>query len=298
MDVTDGGEIRSVADTALWMASLRADESTRRDAIIRDEWAAALAGARGARIARSMPLASAVAWGVVVRTSAIDRLVAQILPSGIDMVINLGAGMDMRPFRLDLPASLRWIEVDFPAVVEAKDSLLSGVAGGCVVERVGMNLLDHDARRAFLGRVGAESRKALVIAEGVIPYWSNADVALVAADISAVASVRFWLLDFDNAGRRAPPHGWEARLKSAPFLFQADDWFEFFSRCGWMTESMITSAAESARIRRPYPLSFPRGVLMRLLPNDLRQRILGTSGAALMAKRTSPADTRGPRPTA
>ena len=283
--MTDGGGIRSVADTALWMASLRADESTRHDAIIRDEWAGSLAGARGGRIARSMPLGSAVAWGVVVRTSAIDRLVGEVLPNGIDMVINLGAGMDMRPYRLGLRAPLRWVEVDFPAIVEPKNSLLSGVACGCVVERVGMNLLDHDARRELLGRLGAESRKALVIAEGVIPYWSNADVARVAADISAIAAVGHWLLDFDNAGRRPPPRSWEDRLKSAPFLFQADDWFEFFSRCGWKSERMITSAEESARIRRPYPLSFPRGMLMRLLPNDLRQKILGASGAALMVKR-------------
>lgn len=267
------------------MASLRAEETSRRDAVIHDEWAGLLSGERGKDIAHSMPLAPLVAWGVVVRTSAIDGLVLELLPSGIDMVINLGAGMDMRPYRLAFKTPIRWIEIDFPGIVEAKSALLSDIDPVCPVERVGLDLLDREARRAVLAQYGLQCKNALVIAEGVIPYLSNDDVASLASDIFSISSFGHWLLDFDNAGKRPPPRSWTDRLKSAPFLFQADDWFEFFNRLGWRPEKTITSAEESVRINRPYPLAFPRGLLMRLLPKDVRQRILGVSGAVLMTKR-------------
>ncbi len=278
------GEIRSVADTALWMAGLRAEETRRRDTIIHDEWASVLAGERGREIARSMPLAPLVAWGLVVRTSAIDRLLREILPSGIDMVINLGAGMDTRPYRLGLQPTIRWIEIDLPDIVDAKNSLLSGAHPACPVERVALDLLDRESRRTILARYASHSKKSLVIADGVIPYLSNDDVASLANDISSIPAFGHWILDFDDAGRRPPPRSWTDRLKSAPFLFQTDDWFEFFGRLGWQPEKTITSAEESARINRPYPLAFPRGLLMRLLPADVRRKILGVSGAVLMTQ--------------
>ncbi len=39
---------------------------------------------------------------------------------GIDGVVNLAAGLDARPYRLQLPRTLRWIEVDLPAMVKEK----------------------------------------------------------------------------------------------------------------------------------------------------------------------------------
>jgi O-methyltransferase involved in polyketide biosynthesis len=50
------GEIQSVSDTGLWMAAVRAAETARRDAAFKDPLAAMLAGERGLRIARSMPV--------------------------------------------------------------------------------------------------------------------------------------------------------------------------------------------------------------------------------------------------
>jgi len=36
---------------------------------------------------------------------------------GVDVVVNLAAGLDTRPYRMDLPASLLWIEVDLPPLI-------------------------------------------------------------------------------------------------------------------------------------------------------------------------------------
>ena len=46
--------IRSVADTALWVAVYRAEESERKDAIFKDPYARRLAGERGFNIVESM----------------------------------------------------------------------------------------------------------------------------------------------------------------------------------------------------------------------------------------------------
>jgi len=44
----------------------------------------------------------AMAFAMVVRTCAIDRLILMAIEKGIDTVINLGAGLDTRPYRMQL----------------------------------------------------------------------------------------------------------------------------------------------------------------------------------------------------
>src|SRR5271165_4266598 len=112
--MTADAEIRTVADTALWIATIRAKEGERADAVFHDPLASILAGERGRKITRSFSRSAMVAWGVVLRTSAIDRLINEALQIGVDTVLNLGAGLDTRPYRMDLPSHLRWIEIDLP----------------------------------------------------------------------------------------------------------------------------------------------------------------------------------------
>lgn len=278
------GCISGVSDTSLWIAALRADESARRDARFRDDLAAVLAGAEGRRIARSIPRRSMVAWGVVARTSAIDRLIHQALAAGVDTVVNLGAGLDTRPYRMDLPATLRWVELDFPRVIEFKADRLREQPAVCALERIGVDLRDRVLRTPLFRRLGADSRSTLVITEGVLSYLSNADVSQLARDLFDIPSVDGWIQDFDNAGKRRLPRGWEKKLESAPFLFEPDDWFKFFEQCGWSASTVVTTADESARIDRPYPWDLPYGLLMRALPRDIRQKILGLSGATLLRR--------------
>jgi O-methyltransferase involved in polyketide biosynthesis len=40
------------------------------------------------------------------------------------MVINLAAGLDARPYRLQLPAGLTWVEVDVEDLIAQKEELL------------------------------------------------------------------------------------------------------------------------------------------------------------------------------
>ncbi|HWJ36653.1 MAG TPA: class I SAM-dependent methyltransferase [Steroidobacteraceae bacterium] len=286
--MTHDNAITNVSDTALWVAALRAKEGKRSDAAFQDPLASMLAGERGESIARSFPHASLVSWGVAVRTSAIDRLLEESLSMGIDTVVNLGAGMDTRPYRMRLPPRTRWIEIDFPSLVKLKDSALAAHEPSCNVERIGLNLLDRSARNQLLAGIGSRARntsrtqKTLLIAEGVLPYLSNEDVRILAEDLSAIPSFRYWILDFDNAGKRRLPKSWARRMRAAPFLFDVADWFKFFEERAWHPLKVITSAEESERLGRPYPFAFPLGLIMCSLPREMRRRILSASGAALL----------------
>jgi methyltransferase (TIGR00027 family) len=284
--------ITNVTDTALWVATFRAAEGERVDAAFHDPLASVLAGERGREIARSMPGAASVAWGVVVRTSAIDRLIYEAVQAGVDTVFNLGAGLDTRPYRMNLPARLRWLEIDFPNIVELKNTRLLEQTAVCHLERIGLDLSDRSSRKELFAQYGATSKNALLIAEGVIPYFSNDDVEALASDLYSIPAFRHWILDFDNAGKRRMPRGWARKLKAAPSLFQVSDWFEFFKQAGWQPRKVITSAEESERINRPCPFPFPWRLIMHALP-EVSRKVLSVSGAVLMEKNATPPEPAG-----
>ena len=99
--------IRDVSDTAFWIAHHRAEESDRPDALFHDPLARRLAGERGQVIGRDLPAQRFVAWNVSVRTCIIDDFIREAIAQGVDMVLNLGAGLDARPWRMELPPTLR-----------------------------------------------------------------------------------------------------------------------------------------------------------------------------------------------
>jgi methyltransferase (TIGR00027 family) len=284
--MVDDSSVTHVTDTAFWVAYFRAKETQRAVPAFQDPLASLLCGNRGRQIARSIPRAAMVEWGMVVRTSAIDQLIHEALQSGVDTVLNLGAGLDTRPYRMDLPPDLQWVEIDFPNLVELKNTKLLEHKPVCRLERIGMDLSDRPSRNKIFARYGAASKNLLVITEGFISYFSNYEISTLAADLCAVPSIRLWIQDFDNAGKRRLPTGWRKKLEAAPFLFEVKDWFGFFEKYGWQSRKAITTAEESKRIGRPYPWDLPYGLFFRALPKDMRQKILSVSGVALMQKRS------------
>jgi O-methyltransferase involved in polyketide biosynthesis len=101
--------IRNISDTALWVAIYRALESERPDALFHDPFARKLAGERGQQIFNSIPERHRYNWAYSMRTYLFDRFIQQEIAAGADMVINLAAGLDARPYRMKLPPALQWI---------------------------------------------------------------------------------------------------------------------------------------------------------------------------------------------
>src|ERR1700693_4839677 len=118
--------IANVSDTARWVAVYRAWESARPDALFHDPLAERLAGERGRAIAAAAPARSRTGWAVITRTKLFDDLIAASLSDGCDRVLTLAAGFDTRPYRLELPRTLGWIEADLPAIIDEKERLVAG----------------------------------------------------------------------------------------------------------------------------------------------------------------------------
>ncbi len=186
--------LRDVSDTALWVAVYRAHETERRRPLFRDPYARMLAGERGERIAGRMRYGRQ-SWAVVVRTAGFDRLVLEaVRVHGVASVLNLAAGLDSRPYRLELPAELRWVEADLPGVLDYKARRLAGERPRCRLERLPLDLTDADARRRALGQVGAGAGPTLVLTEGLLVYLDREDVAALARDLAKQPAFDWWLL--------------------------------------------------------------------------------------------------------
>ena len=118
--------VENISDTAKWVAVFRAEESERPDAIFHDPFARKLAGKKGEQIADSIEFSRQHSWTFVARTFLIDEYIMQHVKMGYDMIINLAAGLDARPYRMKLPSSLQWVEVDLPGIIEEKERILAG----------------------------------------------------------------------------------------------------------------------------------------------------------------------------
>src|SRR5882757_2119463 len=116
--------IQNISDTALWVAVFRADESERADAVFHDPLARRLAGLRGEQIADAIEFARKNSWSFVARTFLFDEFIRRHVEQGYDMVINLAAGLDTRAYRMSLPPELQWVEIDFPAILRYKQTML------------------------------------------------------------------------------------------------------------------------------------------------------------------------------
>jgi methyltransferase (TIGR00027 family) len=280
--------IKDVSDTAFWIAHLRAVESERADALFRDPFAGRLAGERGRKITTSMPLPRMVGWTVAIRTCIIDDYIEMAVDEGVDTVLNLGAGLDARPYRMDLPASLRWVEADYSHIIEYKESVLTDEKPRCRLERVKLDLAHLAERRHFLESVNARARKLLVLTEGVVPYLSLEEAASLADDLRALDHVRYWVVDYfsSEAMKYRRQKRMRQAMQNAPFRFAPDDWFGFFRKRGWQAKEVRYVAEEAERLRRPVPLSGPIKVALKtwmLFASDQRKdAVLKSMGYALL----------------
>jgi len=283
--MTEDSSIKNVADTALWVATYRADESKRPDALFHDRQAGMLAGDRGRSIAASMPYPAMMGWILVIRTVAIDRLVLQAISQGVDTVVNLGAGLDTRPYRMELPASLRWIEVDFPNMIAYKNEKLAGEKPVCRLERIDADLSDTNLRRSLFQRIGSESQRALIITEGVIYYLSSAAAAALSRDLFAIPSFHFWIQDYrQNAAQQRLPQKMKRIFKDSPILFDSSDWLSFFAEQGWTIGENVLAYTESVRVNRPFPMIFPWSLLMLITPRKIQDKWRQSTGFVLYRK--------------
>ena len=280
-------ELRNISDTALWVATYRARESERPDALFRDPFARRLAGERGERILDAMPHARRFAWPMVVRTAVMDEVVMRLVGRGARSVLNLAAGLDTRAYRLPLPASLRWLDVDLPGVVAYRAQHLAGEKAACRHEEVEADLQDPAARAEVVARLASEDAPALVITEGLLVYLERDEVAGVARGLHANPALRWWLMDLASpALLRMLARSWQPRLAAAnaPMKFAPAEGTAFFAPHGWREEEFHSTWEDSLRLGRSVPFARLWDLLGRLRPRAAREAARRISAVVLLER--------------
>ena len=247
-------EVRNISDTARWAAYFRAQETKRSDAIFRDPYAERLCGQHGVDIANTLPDGNKHAWAWVTRTHLFDHFITQELQRGVDLVLNLAAGLDARPYRMKLPASLQWIEVDLPEILTYKEEILAGEKPACALERIRLDLADVNARRALFAGLNQRAKKILVLVEGLLIYLSAEEVAALAKDLASGASFQRWLMDLCSPGLLKMMQKTTGKRLSeigAPFKFAPAQGPEFFSPHGWEPMEVKGILKAAAQFKRP-----------------------------------------------
>ena len=245
--------IRNISDTALWVAIYRALESERPDALFHDPFARKLAGERGQQIFNSIPERHRYNWAYSMRTYLFDRFIQREIDAGADMVINLAAGLDARPYRMKLPAALQWIEVDLPDLLAHKQQVILDAKPVCRLERVALDLADVAARRSLFARLGGRAKRAIIITEGLLIYLAPEEVAALAGDLAGIAAFQRWAFDITSPGLRRMMEkqlGDQLEAAKAPFKFAPPEGPPFFEKHGWRVLAVESTLKTAARLKR------------------------------------------------
>jgi O-methyltransferase involved in polyketide biosynthesis len=162
--------LKGVSKTLLITLYVRARESQRPDAMIRDEQAVAMVNKIDAdfsplRMHRHDEIAT------ILRMKKFDSHVRNFLARNSDGVaVHIGCGLDTRFERVD-NGRVEWFDLDLPEVMALRQQLIPG--RNCRVHPLAASVLED----AWMDEVSLLSpRPLLFIAEGVLPYFEEGQV--------------------------------------------------------------------------------------------------------------------------
>jgi O-methyltransferase involved in polyketide biosynthesis len=158
MSETTIQDLSGVAETLLITLYLRAMESQRPDALIKDEKAVALVTQKSFDFTRvrQIPLSEANKLVIILRNREFDRYARDFLRRCPDaVVVHIGCGLDTRFERVD-NGRVEWYDLDFPDVIELRRKHLGDEGGryhmlGCsVLEDAWLDMLSAHQQSPFL----------------------------------------------------------------------------------------------------------------------------------------------------
>lgn len=249
--------IQHVSDTSAWVAHYRAIETDRPDALFQDPFAKVLVGDQALSIEKLKSEATKwTQWTVVMRTYIIDQMIRDLISSGVTTFVNLGAGLDSRPYRLKLGADIRWIEVDFSNVIEHKQKHLQKLSPSCQLESIGLDLSNRAARQTLFAELSQKYSKMVVLTEGVLPYLTEQQVSELSEDLMQHPSFKYWICEYMSKKTYRylkDPKRMKA-LRNSPFQFYPEDWMGFFRQRGWHLRQSQYYTEISEKLGRATPL--------------------------------------------
>ncbi len=165
--------LTGVAETLLFPLEVRALESQRPDALLRDEVALALVAQLDPGFTRlkQIRMDESDQVTLILRNREFDNLARGFLERCPDaVVVHVGCGLDARFQRVD-NGQVDWYDLDLPEVIALRRQLIGGEAGR--YHLLASSFLDG----AWIEKVGIHRpRPFLFLAEGVLMYLEPAQV--------------------------------------------------------------------------------------------------------------------------
>lgn len=168
-------QLGDVQTTALIPLAIKANETRRANARIKDEKAVEIIDALGIDTTPYDKFMSHE--GVIARTIMLDRQLAGLLQQHPDAaVVNLGAGFDARFYRVD-NGSLLWFDVDLPDSIAARKKAFAAhervtMVAGSVLERAWTEAIP-------------KARYPILLAEGLFMYLTMEEIRTMLSVIKA-----------------------------------------------------------------------------------------------------------------
>lgn len=252
-----------IAKTSLLTAALRAVESKRNEdeRLFFDPYAEALAGEEGFVLLKKGIEAAGDQPAIAIRTSFMDKKIAEALEKGVRQIVMLAAGMDTRAYRLQFPKDTRVFELDRPEVLNYKKTILEKAELHCERKALAVDLRD-EWKEKLIGAGFKRGEQTLWMVEGLLMYLDESQVSTLFARINEIASSKDMML-FDILSQtllEAPFMKNQLEfLKNlgAPWRFGVNEPEEFMKNLGW--NAIVTQTSEVAPHRWPFPV-VPRDV--------------------------------------
>ncbi len=145
----------------------RALDGRGPDTLLGDTTAEEIARKLG-RNPEDFPMARSKIFDIAVRAKRLDEIVSRFVARHPDaVVVELGAGLDSRMFRVDPPPTVDWYDVDLPGVAATREQMLSLPANAHqiaadVCDTQWLTELPHD-------------RPAVIVADGLVAFLATPD---------------------------------------------------------------------------------------------------------------------------
>ena len=231
---------------------MRARES---GGLFEDPFAARIAGEHGVALAARFCERSPQLGGMVAaRTRHLDMQILEYVRNGGRDLVLLGAGYDMRPFRLGLPAGMRVYELDFPTVLADRQRRLDAFGvkepGNMTRFQVPIDLRLTPLAAALHGIVDFTS-PIFIAWEGMSMYFEEAEVRAMLAGMAPLLRnnrSRLWLDLIDRRAVLQPEIFPEVKafmtgmqLLGEPFVFGVESAKEFMEGNGFCCHQSVSS---------------------------------------------------------
>jgi O-methyltransferase involved in polyketide biosynthesis len=155
---------------------------------------------------------------------------------------------------MQLPSSVRWIEIDLPPLFQYEERILKGERPVCRLEQFPLDIADAPARRRVFEQLGRSSKRALIISEGLLIYLTADEVCALGRDLAAQPTLQRWATDLVSPRLLRMLQrqvGTPLAQAGSPLRFAPEKGSAFFEDCGWRAidvRSMLQTAAKLNRL--------------------------------------------------